>query len=220
MQPFYLDAPFEVASKDILSKHTVVISTEQPVGDAVELPESLGHEHTSSAPVSYFITEGQIILDFRDTADCWIRATLSAGQSVSLGPEVSRRINSAIKSKLIQIDAASEKKFRYGRVSDSIVSIEYHKYRELVCDLCVQFFEAGWVTGTGGSISIRHGDRIYMTPSGVQKERIQPDELYVLDVAGNILSVPTRKPGCKEPKLSDCSPLFLHAFQQRNAGVF
>jgi methylthioribulose 1-phosphate dehydratase/enolase-phosphatase E1 len=58
-----------------------------------------------------------------------------------------------------------------------------------------------------------------MTPSGVQKERIQPDELYVLDVEGEVLSVPNRKPGCRLPKLSDCSPLFLHAFKQRNAGA-
>jgi ribulose-5-phosphate 4-epimerase/fuculose-1-phosphate aldolase len=30
--------------------------------------------------------------------------------------------------------------------------------------------------------SIRHGNRVYMTPSGVQKERILPEELYVLDM--------------------------------------
>ena len=54
--------------------------------------------------------------------------------------------------------------------------------RQLIVDLCRQFYELGWVTGTGGSISIRHGNRVYMTPSGVQKERILPEELYVLDM--------------------------------------
>lgn len=38
--------------------------------------------------------------------------------------------------------------------------------RELVCELCRLFYEHGWVTGTGGSISIRWNDGIYMTPSG------------------------------------------------------
>lgn len=90
--------------------------------------------------------------------------------------------------------------------------------RELVCELCRQFFTSGWVTGTGGSISIRHENRIYMTPSGVQKERIQPDELFVLGNEGETLQVPIQKAGCKPPKLSDCSPLFMHAFVQRNAG--
>ena len=58
-----------------------------------------------------------------------------------------------------------------------------------------------------------------MTPSGVQKERILPDELFVLDKSGSILSTPQKKVGGPVPKLSDCSPLFLHAFQQRNAGA-
>ena len=87
--------------------------------------------------------------------------------------------------------------------------------RELVCELCRQFFTEGWVTGTGGSISIRSaltGD-IYMTPSGVQKERIKPHELFVVDLEGKIKRSPTDK-----LKLSDCAPLFLHAFRQRQAG--
>lgn len=89
-----------------------------------------------------------------------------------------------------------------------------------MCDLCRQFFVSGWVTGTGGSISIRFGDRIYMTPSGVQKERIEPEDVFVLDLHGNMLSVPTRKPGTlRAPKLSECSPLFLVAFRHRKAGA-
>ena len=89
--------------------------------------------------------------------------------------------------------------------------------RELVCELCRQFYHLGWVTGTGGSISIRQGDKIYMTPSGVQKERIKPDELFVVDKDCKIVCQPDAKPGFK-PKLSDCAPLFLHAYNQRNAG--
>jgi methylthioribulose 1-phosphate dehydratase/enolase-phosphatase E1 len=42
-----------------------------------------------------------------------------------------------------------------------------------------------------------------MTPSGVPKERIEPEDLFVLDVKGNMLAVPSRKPGSvKPPKLS------------------
>ena len=66
--------------------------------------------------------------------------------------------------------------------------------RELVCELCRQFYNAGWVTGTGGSISIRIGGAIFMTPSGVQKERIHPDELFVVDRNGALLSEPNAKP--------------------------
>ena len=91
--------------------------------------------------------------------------------------------------------------------------------KELVCDLCRQFFNAGWVTGTGGSISIRDDEKIYMTPSGVQKERIKADEIFTVDIQGKIVHTPNQKPGGRFPKLSDCAPLFLHAYQQRNAGM-
>lgn len=58
-----------------------------------------------------------------------------------------------------------------------------------------------------------------MTPSGVQKERILPDELFVVDNQNQVLSAPAQKVGKSKPKLSDCSPLFLHAYNQRNAGL-
>lgn len=90
--------------------------------------------------------------------------------------------------------------------------------KKLICELCRQFFEAGWVTGTGGSISIRNDDRIFMTPSGVQKERIQPDEIFTVNIKGEVVDTPAQKLGGRVPKLSDCAPLFLHAYQQRNAG--
>ena len=90
--------------------------------------------------------------------------------------------------------------------------------KKLICELCRQFFDAGWVTGTGGSISIKLGDKIFMTPSGVQKERILPDEIFSVDILGKITEVPVQKVGRGPPKLSDCAPLFLHAYQQRNAG--
>jgi ribulose-5-phosphate 4-epimerase/fuculose-1-phosphate aldolase len=92
--------------------------------------------------------------------------------------------------------------------------------RNLVCELCRNFYHFGWVTGTGGSISIRLGEKIFMTPSGVQKERIKPDELFVVNKAGEVLTPPLacRADGTRL-KLSDCSPLFLHAYNQRDAGI-
>jgi methylthioribulose-1-phosphate dehydratase len=86
--------------------------------------------------------------------------------------------------------------------------------KELVCELCRLFYRQGWVSGTGGGISIREGDRIVMAPSGVQKERLQPDDLFELDGAGQILKAPAG-----DAKLSACAPLFLHAFELRDAGA-
>ena len=59
-------------------------------------------------------------------------------------------------------------------------------------------------------MSIKVGDRIVMAPSGVQKERMVPDDMFVLDDAGEVLETPRSRPApYKPPKLSECSPLFM-----------
>lgn len=50
-----------------------------------------------------------------------------------------------------------------------------------ICELCRKFYTLGWVTGTGGGVSIRRGEHIYIAPSGVQKELMQPSDIFVMD---------------------------------------
>ena len=52
-------------------------------------------------------------------------------------------------------------------------------------------------------------DEIYIAPSGVQKERIKPEDLFVQDIIGNDLQVP---PSSKKLKKSQCTPLFMCAY--------
>ncbi|GIY30814.1 methylthioribulose-1-phosphate dehydratase [Caerostris extrusa] len=88
--------------------------------------------------------------------------------------------------------------------------------RRIIPELCKQFYTLGWVTGTGGGISIKAGDEIYVAPSGVQKERIEPDDIFVIDKHGNIISSPVPE---KHLKISECTPLFMNAYIKRNAGA-
>jgi methylthioribulose-1-phosphate dehydratase len=104
----------------------------------------------------------------------------------------------------------------------------------LIPTLCSQFYTLGWVTGTGGGTSMRlnsktahrhrspsstdvpHADSrdlIYIAPSGVQKERMQARDLFVM-------TLPDREYLRKPPVLSPsaCTPLFLAAFEKRGAG--
>ena len=87
--------------------------------------------------------------------------------------------------------------------------------RQLIPELCRQLYTLGWVSGTGGGMSIREGDRIYMAPSGVQKERLVPDDIFVLARDGTVIE-PPRTPGMQ---LSECAPLFLSAYRLRDAGA-
>ena len=79
----------------------------------------------------------------------------------------------------------------------------------LICTLCRIFYTLGWVTGTGGGVSIVHGPYIYIAPSGVQKELMKPEDIFVLD---NSTRSYIRKPPVLKP--SACTPLFLAAFNR------
>lgn len=87
--------------------------------------------------------------------------------------------------------------------------------RQVLVDLCQQFYRLGWVSGTGGGISIRSDQRIFMAPSGVQKERLRPTDLFELDGQGDIVG----RPQNDALRLSACAPLFMNAYRLRNAGA-
>jgi methylthioribulose-1-phosphate dehydratase len=85
----------------------------------------------------------------------------------------------------------------------------------IICDLARQFYDLGWVTGTGGGICIREGDHVLVAPSGVQKERMTPEQMFTMSIEGDVIQRPA------DPTLrpSDCSSLFLAAIRLRNAGA-
>jgi methylthioribulose-1-phosphate dehydratase len=86
--------------------------------------------------------------------------------------------------------------------------------REVICELCRHFYQLGWASGTGGGISVRDESHIYMAPSAVQKERLKPSDIFVLDPDGRVVQAPGNG-----LELSQCAPLFMHAYKQRKAGA-
>ncbi|KAL6065098.1 Methylthioribulose-1-phosphate dehydratase [Balamuthia mandrillaris] len=87
--------------------------------------------------------------------------------------------------------------------------------RSLIPELLRQFYHLGWVTGTGGGISIRNGEEVYIAPSGVQKERVHTDDMFIYNRAGELQHTPAGE--CLRP--SACTPLFFNAYNMRNAGA-
>ena len=85
----------------------------------------------------------------------------------------------------------------------------------LICDLARQFYDLGWVTGTGGGICIRENDRVIIAPSGVQKERMTPDQMFTFSIDGTLLE----SPGDPELRPSECTALFMAAIRHRDAGA-
>lgn len=88
--------------------------------------------------------------------------------------------------------------------------------KRLICELGAEFFRLGWVSGTGGGISIAHGGQRYMAPSGVLKEALEPDMIFTLDATGEVVEGP--HPG-RGLRVSECRPLFNHVYDKRGAGA-
>ena len=49
---------------------------------------------------------------------------------------------------------------------------------ETICDIMADAYKRNWITSRDGNVSIRHHDRdhFYITPSGVRKQTLQPDQ--------------------------------------------
>jgi L-fuculose-phosphate aldolase len=49
---------------------------------------------------------------------------------------------------------------------------------ETICETLVEAYRRNWITSRDGNVSIRHHDRdhFYITPSGVRKQTLQPDQ--------------------------------------------
>ncbi|CAK7238977.1 MAG: Methylthioribulose-1-phosphate dehydratase [Sporothrix thermara] len=103
----------------------------------------------------------------------------------------------------------------------------------LLPSMCAKFWTLGWVTGTGGGVSIRDGDLVYLAPSGVQKELMKNTDIYVMSLEEQAkFEAEHKKNGTydfrrpqrtylRSPpvfKPSQCTPLFLAAFTKRKAG--
>jgi L-fuculose-phosphate aldolase len=55
---------------------------------------------------------------------------------------------------------------------------------ETCCDILVDAYKRNWITSRDGNISIRHHDRdhFYITPSGIRKQTLQPDQFKKIGI--------------------------------------
>jgi len=88
--------------------------------------------------------------------------------------------------------------------------------RELLCEMLRLFYDKGWVSGTGGGLCARLDDgRLLVAPTGVHKERVQPDDLFLVEpVEGTIV----RPPALQSLRPSECTPIFRAVIRARGAG--
>ncbi len=63
---------------------------------------------------------------------------------------------------------------------------------ETICETLVEAYRRNWITSRDGNVSIRHHDRdhFYITPSGVRKQTLQPDQFKKIKLIDVINPVP------------------------------
>ena len=63
---------------------------------------------------------------------------------------------------------------------------------ETICDIMVDAYKRNWITSRDGNVSIRHHDRdhFYITPSGVRKQTLQPDQFKKIKLVNHINPAP------------------------------
>lgn len=61
----------------------------------------------------------------------------------------------------------------------------YEKERQEVVDTCLFMVEENLVVGTAGNVSIRIGDHVVISPSGVDYATMTAEDVVVYDMAGN-----------------------------------
>ena len=55
---------------------------------------------------------------------------------------------------------------------------------ETICETLIEAYGRNWITSRDGNVSIRHHDRdhFYITPSGVRKQTLQPDQFKKIKI--------------------------------------
>jgi len=63
---------------------------------------------------------------------------------------------------------------------------------ETICEVLQDAYQRNWITSRDGNVSIRHHDRdhFYITPSGVRKQTLQPDQFKKIGIINNMFDEP------------------------------
>jgi L-fuculose-phosphate aldolase len=79
---------------------------------------------------------------------------------------------------------------------------KYQDLMEELLDINYEFYQKGYITPTGGNISMRCPDepeKVIITPSHIYKRRLKPEHLLIVDLQGKVLNDRKFKPSTETP---------------------
>jgi methylthioribulose-1-phosphate dehydratase len=85
----------------------------------------------------------------------------------------------------------------------------------LLCQLLRDYYDRGWVAGTGGGICGPTQDgNLFLAPTGVHKELVEPQDFFVVSPGDGQVVRPAEDP---ELRPSECGPIFTATARIRGA---
>lgn len=66
-----------------------------------------------------------------------------------------------------------------------------------VCEMGASFYQRGYAFGSTGNLSIRDGDRVWISPTGRSLRNLRPEEFALVDLDGTVRN--DRKPSKESP---------------------
>jgi L-fuculose-phosphate aldolase len=90
---------------------------------------------------------------------------------------------------------------------------------ETICEVLEDAYNRNWITSRDGNVSIRHHDRdhFYITPSGVRKQTLQPDQFKKIKIISSLMWGEEQYTDISS-KLKPSGELPLHFGLQKNMG--
>jgi len=91
---------------------------------------------------------------------------------------------------------------------------------ETICEVLEDAYKRNWITSRDGNVSIRHHDRdhFYITPSGVRKQTLQPDQFKKIGISNDGSYWMDLKYTDISKNLTPSGEIPLHFGLQRNMG--
>lgn len=95
----------------------------------------------------------------------------------------------------------------------------YEQQRREIIDVCRRMSAEGMTPGLSGNISIRVGDHVVITPSGLPYDALVPEQLCIVDLDGSVVEADAHAAGGRPVRPSTEVPMHTLIYRHSDAAA-